>query len=102
MSKANNKFSVKSDMYCSLGCDRTRSVDGPWAPSIEAAIAGYKAMLERKGLVTKTVYHAFIAERCPEAESSSKDSKGNVYKVAEIPGGLNALLEAAGLNVPGM
>jgi hypothetical protein len=96
MDKQLNKFSVKSTMY--VTSNRGRDVDGPWKPTVDAAIASFGAMLAKKGWEDQLVFGAFVAERCPEEVAPSGDSKGNYYKGAEVKD-LDQKLENAGVKI---
>lgn len=86
-----NKFSVKATVYAS---NRSKDFDGPWAPTVEAAIAGLRAKMVKHGIQDSMLFRVFVAERCESG--GAQDNRGNVYRTATVPN-LKDLLDGAGL-----
>jgi hypothetical protein len=93
-----NTFSVKSEMYVNL--KRSRSVDGPWKPTIEEAVSAYAETVVRKELAKHLICRPFIAEKCDEKVAPAQDGRGVCYKTnQEATSTLKTQLARLGLHV---
>lgn len=96
--KPSGKFSVKTTMFPK---GRARSVDGPWKPTWEEAVAAFKAMIDKKGLSRFAVYSPYIAAECEEKDAGSGDGKHYYNPLPNMAPQLHTALAAAGVKLPG-
>lgn len=93
-----NRFSIKCDVYTSPESRRTKSLDGPWKPTVQEAIRALADSLRKKGMADLSLIRPFVAERVPEAAAPSRDTRGICYRTFPITG-LSGLLTDQGLEV---
>ena len=67
------KYAVKSAVYPQ---GRELIVDGPWSPTVEAAVSSYAEVRARQGLAQKLFCKPTLVEKCDPSMASYRDPQG--------------------------
>lgn len=94
-----SKFSVKTHLYKTRTSRRPGAFDGPWKPTLEAAIEGYVEKLRSKGLGHEIVFRPFVAEEGNEATAACSDGQKPYNERPDLFRALVAGLKDAGLTL---